>query len=466
MSITPAQENERMLARILGIDEDRAAVQLAQTVSITAGDGEAESFAEELADQLARTVHVVTGAQMANLEVMIGAPPAGRAPKQLFVAITSDAITVSTQRIDGEAPRDLHGIQRVIGACYTASVVLANLIDGVAPAAPADPFVVSFERLGATRDVLATPITLEEAVLAGAGAVGSGFLRAARHLDIRGGLTVADPKVVGGGNPNRCFYFTEADVGKPKAGQLCANAQPDFPNLKLAPYTGTFADIVKARGKVRRVIVGTDSRPARRSIQQELPLEVLDASTTGVSEVVIHSHRQPTGDACLACIYPHVSDELARERDIATGLGVGLTVVTSGALIDAAVARTIKAKHPSVDEAALIGMAFDSLFKQLCAEQALLSASGEQVFAPFAFVSNLAGALLALELARFESGVRFADGMNYLAASPWAAPHGHLRRRRPRLPGCIFCGNPSARDVLASIWPSMPETRSAVAVSG
>jgi hypothetical protein len=57
------------------------------------------------------------------------------------------------------------------------------------------------------------------------------------------------------------------------------------------------------------------------------------------------------------------------------------------------VAGKTAAKHPTLN--ALIG----SLFKQLRAEQALLSSTGAQIFAPFAFVSNLAGTLLALELA-------------------------------------------------------------------
>ncbi|MEI9922775.1 MAG: ThiF family adenylyltransferase [Bradyrhizobium sp.] len=154
--------------------------------------------------------------------------------------------------------------------------------------------------------------------LQGAGAVGNGFLRAARHLDISGTLSIADPKAVGSGNPNRCLYFTEADRDEAKAAALASHAQPDFPALALVPFTGTFHDIVEKQGRVRRVIVGTDSRVARRSIQNDLPFEVLDASTTGISEIIVHSHRQPNRHACLGCIYQHIPDELARARDIAS----------------------------------------------------------------------------------------------------------------------------------------------------
>ena len=433
MTITPAQENERTLARLLGIGEDEASVRLARTFSITAGSGVAALFAAELADLLERTITIADDTGPCDIEVVIDADPARDASKRLFVTLNPDSVSVSSAEPSRIEPgTTLHGIQITIGACYVASAVLARVIDGIEHAPSTDPFVIRYDALGATRSVLETPICLNDTALVGAGGVANGFLRAARHLNIRGELTIIDPKAVGKGNPNRCYYFGGSDVDHAKAERLCANAQKDFQRLKLVPIVGTFAQYVKDKSKVRRAITTVDSRPARRSIQKELPLEILDASTTDVSEVVVHSHRQPTSGACLACIYKHIPDELARERDIASGLGIEVEDVTSGALINEGVAAKILSKHPQLDPTGLVGTAFDSLFKQLCAEQALLSATGAQVFAPFSFVSSLAGALLALELARFESGVRFEDGTNYLFASPWAPPHTRLRRHRAR----------------------------------
>ncbi|UVO28165.1 ThiF family adenylyltransferase [Bradyrhizobium arachidis] len=443
-----------MLARILGIGEDAAATKLAQSFTITAGPAEGSLFGEELHEELERTLTAAPAEGGCDLEIVIHASPARASARQLFVAITADAVTVSRSPLPFENAPPLHGVQRVIGACFAASVAIATLIENIEFASAADPFNIRFDALGATRDVLSVPIRLDDTVLVGAGAVGNGFLRAARHLAIEGELTVADPKAVGGGNPNRCLYFMPGDNGQ-KAETLAARAQPDFPRLSLTPFVGTFADVVRKRGRVKRAIIGADSRSARRSVQADLPLEVIDASTTGAVEVIVHSHRQPNPDACLACIYRHIPDELARAKDIATGLGVELADVTSGNLIDAGVASAIAAKHPGLDEPALVGMAFDSLFKQLCAEQALLSASGEQVLAPFAFISNLAGALLALELARFEAGARFADGKNYLFASPWAPPHPHLRRKRPSIDGCEFCGDATTLAALRVVWPEL-----------
>jgi molybdopterin/thiamine biosynthesis adenylyltransferase len=453
--ITPAQENERMLARVLGVAEDAAAARLSRTFAVTAGPGEAALFAEELTAQLERTICHVPAGDQADLEIVIGTEPSCVAAERLFVTIGTNAVAISRQPGPSGPSTSLHGVQRMIAACYTASVGLAALIIGIEYASPADPFIVRFDALGATRDVLSVPIELDDTVLAGAGAVGNGFLRAARHLTVSGTLTVADPKVVGAGNPNRCLYFTETDVGKPKALALADRAQPDFPALTLSPFIGTFNEIVAQRRRVRRVIVGTDSRIARRSIQNDLPFEVLDASTTGISEIIVHSHRQPNRDACLACIYPHIPDELARARDIAAGLGVELSDVTDNERINARVAKVIASKHQGLHENALIGKAFDSLFKQLCAEQALLTATGEQVLAPFAFVSNLAGALLALELARMKSRTQFADGKNYFFGSPWAPPHGHMRRVRPRLPTCESCGRATTKIALSTVWPEL-----------
>ena len=146
---------------------------------------------------------------------------------------------------------------------------------------------------------------------------------------------------------------------------------------------------------------------------------------------------------------------MARGRRIAEGIAVELSDVISDERIDARLAHIIAAKHKGLHEEALIGKAFESLFRELCGQQAPLIPTGEQILAPFAFVSNLAGALLALELARFDSGRRFEDGKNYLFISPWSPPYSFVRRTRPRLPECGFCARPATPEALESVWPVM-----------
>ena len=226
--ITPAQENERMLARILGIGEDEAAQRLKQRFCVTAGEGEAARFGSELVALLERTITHAPDTDGCDLELVIHAEPRRKARDQLYLRIEPDAVAVSRQPQAQGIAADLHGVQRMIGACYAASVALGVVIDGIAQVSAADPFVIRFDALGATRNVLTTPIRLVDPVLAGAGAVGFGFMRAARYLAISGELKIADPTAVGAGNPNRCLYFPEGDQGPEGRNSLRRALRPVF----------------------------------------------------------------------------------------------------------------------------------------------------------------------------------------------------------------------------------------------
>lgn len=448
MSMNPAKENRLMVAKLLGVDEAVAAELLEARVAIYAAAGECARFATELISQLERTV-VVTDVD-ADVEVVIGVRPTGTASKTIYVSFDEESVTLSDDSIDlaGEFPA-LHGLQVVFGACYAAAFVLGRAVPGL-PSTEGD-FVFSFASIGATRDVLVRPLTIRETALAGAGAVGNGFLRALRHLDVSGKLHVTDPKEIGAGNANRCLFFGAGETGM-KAEVLSRNAQEYFGALKLEPFVGRFCELVAREKRIRRVVVATDSRPVRRSIQNELPLEVVDASTTDVSEIIVHSHRQPTDGACLSCIYKHVPDEDARKRDIAAGLGLAVSDIDPAGLVDDRVAGLIVAAHPSLQRGDVLGRAFDTLFKQLCGEQALLKPGGEQVLAPFAFVSNLAGAYLALELARLDAGIGTS---NYLYLHPWRQPFSKLRRYKGKDQDCEFCGNPGTLEAYKAVWPEI-----------
>lgn len=292
------------------------------------------------------------------------------------------------------------------------------------------------------------PIDLTDAVLVGAGAVAHGFLKALRHLPVKGRLNVLDPKKVGPGNPNRCLYLTDADIGSQKAEALAEHAAGDFLHLKLEAKVAEFKDYARSKGKVPLAIVTVDSRRARRQIQKFVPGRVLDASTTDVRGVVVHSHVQPTAAACLACIYQHVPDEEAREKSIAEGLGISLADVKQG-FIDEAVAGKICQRYPDLDPSQLLGKAFDTLFRELCGAQALQTPEGRQVLTPFAFVSALAGALLAVELIR---QMKDRADTNYWQVDPWRSPLQRLRRRRSRSSDCEFCSRPEAEIVVNDLW--------------
>jgi len=99
---------------------------------------------------------------------------------------------------------------------------------------------------------------------------------------------------------------------------------------------------------------------------------------------------------------------------------------------------------------ALVGQSYDSLFKALCAQAALLSPEGAQVLAPFAFVSVLAGALLAVEFVR-RCGEPAQDHFNYWTVSPWHPFLVGRRRREARRPTCPFCSVPELRSIATKL---------------
>jgi len=447
--INPMQENARMLASLIGVDEDEAAERLDCTVLVTvAADRISQNWAGEVCALLERTVNVAhRPLPECHVELIVGQAEPRASVARVYAAIDADKAAIDLNPVS-TARSEPHPLFSTIAACPTVAAVLVKAISADGLPAVKFPLCIRFSQLGLPVAALHATINLEGAVLIGAGAVGHAFLRALRHVDARGPLPIIDPKKVGGGNPNRCLYLTDADVGSNKAEALAYNAQPDFPAVQLKPIVEEFGSYVKREGVQQTAIVTVDSRRVRRSIQSEVPRRVLDASTTDIRAVVVHSHAQPTLNACLSCIYRHVKDENAREQAIADGLGIDLSMVKES-LISSAAAAKISAFHSGIEVSAIEGMAYDSLFKQLCAEQSLKTPEGRQVLAPFAFVSSLAGALLVVEMLRSNAGL--AD-TNYWQVDPWGEPIGRLRSLRPRVSDCEFCSKPHFLAVVNNLW--------------
>jgi hypothetical protein len=447
---TAAQQNAMMLASLLGVDEADAGERLRRTVLVTAEPGWKSSWASEVADLLGRTVEVgfEQNGIAPDLELLIGAVAPRTAARHLFVDLGATGAAVSMDaagRFDGEP----HGLYAAAAACAAAAAAVHAVINNSALPQVRLPLRLDYAQLGVPEVALDRAIELRHSVMAGAGAVAHGFLRAARHLDVQGELAIVDAKVVQGGVLNRCMYLQEKDVGVDKAVVLAERARADFPRLRLRPHVTDFKSYVRELGRPpETVFVTVDSRHVRRSIQLEVPRRIIDASTTDVRGVVIHSNVLPTGQACLACIYRHVPEEHARERSIAAGLGVDLADLQGGLITEEVALRIVKT-HPSINPKAIIGIAFDSLFRQLCAEQALATPEGRQVLAPFAFVSVWAGVLMAVEMLRSFAGITTT---NYWSIDPWNLPIARGRTLRPRHPECQFCSKPEYEPVVRELW--------------
>jgi hypothetical protein len=452
-------ENAAMLGMALGLGLQAAAEALDFDVAVTAdpSDPTAVELGKELISLLSRTVRKAMLGEAydtAAIEVVIGNAELGSNLPKLFVSIKPDEAVIAANVVP-ERCAEIPHIFCLLVACYTSASVMQSVLQERLPFHVPSPLRISFDEMGIDTRAFKEPVNIGRSYLAGAGAIGNGFLWAARHLNVHGQLDIADDDFVSSGNLNRQIWFTKADINLPKAERLALNAQGYFSNLSLVPRKQRLQELSeKCAGPwLGRTFVAVDSRRARRKIQNEFPGEVFDASTTDIREVVIHYHKQPTGTACLSCIYETDKEEASREQHIADHLGVSLAEVRQER-ISAISAERIAQRMPKLDPVGLVGVAYDTLFKQLCGESELKTLEGRRVVAPFAFVSVMAGTLLALEMVRRIGVGESKKNFNYWRVSPWHPP---LRRRqiiRPAEPECEFCGDPILKSVNAALWKS------------
>lgn len=436
-----------------GIEDERAAEKLGTRVAITVGAGSAcEAIAAYTRQLLERTLQVVDDSPV-DVEVVIGNRTPVHTGLVIGVVIKHDSVTfASTHAASTESGAEVEPPKLLlkIAACYLAGHVIAKSTASDAFEGIPSPFVVSAQNLGFDRADFSRKFVFDgTSVLVGAGGVANGFLWALEDLDVSGRLYVCDPKSVSRSNLNRCLYFAQEDLHASKVEVLAKKALQG--KVELIPYHGEFKTLVTQLGRVRRAYTTVDSRRIRRNVRGELPLEILDASTTDISEVIVFSERQPTSMACLSCIYAHIPEETQREQHIADALGVNLGEVQQS-LISDGVADKLARKHPTLVASQIRGTAFDSLFRQMCGAGTLLTSPAKQVLAPLGFISNLAGCLLALELFRFEGAGTRTDMPNYMALDPWRPPHRRARLSKAAKDDCEFCSRPESHDVLKTVW--------------
>ena len=471
MTLSYRQENAKTLAALLGIEEEEAARQLSLRIAVTF-DPKAEAVRElgtHIIEMLRRTVEYAGPPNDSPfaVEVVIGdRAPATAAPLRVYAGEEgADFVireTAPLTKCDLSIPRPL----LVIAACYVSAAAVRVALGPTFPFRNSGSIVLSWSALFGTHlEQLMRPIDIGEVYLAGAGAVGHGFVYTLRYFDVRGTLYVTDPKTVTAGGLNRCVLFGASDLGHPKATRLCEVAGPMFPSLKLIPIDKELDEARKLRGTdflIEKLVVGVDSRRVRRSLQSALPGTVFDASTTDITEVVLHFNHQPTESACLSCVYPENERERKHEENVAEALGLTVEEVRTG-FISSPLAVKICTKYTDLRPDDLAGRAFDTVYKELCGVSKLKTVGGQQVLAPFSFVSVLAGAYLAVEFV-LRSARSNEEGFNYWRISPWHNPVPQLRQVRPRDPECEFCSRPSLRQVVQLLWGTRREVRSTQAI--
>ncbi len=453
-------ENQRALMLAAGITPEEATLRLENIALLTvaADDTVAVSLAEEIAALLERTLTLVRVPQPTRrcaVEIVVGVAARQSDAPVVGVALDEQGCVIGPD-LAQDALVPVHPLLAVIVACYACSAALHRAVCPDMANPPPEVLRIEYADFSVDLGALTGPVDIGKCYLAGAGAIGNGFLWAARYLDMHGELHIVDDDSVSSGNLQRQVWFDADDIKSPKAKRLVEKAQPAFEHLKLEPRPSRLQDLPERAVDprwLRRLIVAVDSREARRSLQKEFPGEVFDASTTGTREIVLHVNRQLSGLACMGCIYPRDEREISVQESIARHLGIELEDMAPGR-ISAPIAAKIASKYPQLDAAGLEGQAFESLYKSLCSSQQLRSAEGTTVIAPFAFVSVLAGALLLLEMVSSIRSSHPNDRPNDWRISPWHRPLPFKQRRRTRLSSCECCGRAGLRRVAESIWAS------------
>jgi molybdopterin/thiamine biosynthesis adenylyltransferase len=448
-------ENMRALALAAGISSDAAAERLSGYIlcSFNESDEAAVQLFNELCPVLSRTIStsaVLIEASQYLAEVVIGGAHARSSAQVLHVKLRSGGCVISDEPKEGHETQPCHPLLALLAACYVSSKAIHAAVGQGLPNPPPARFELIYEEVVPDPAILHRPVELGHAYLAGAGAIGNGFLWAARHIDLRGNLNVCDDDTVSSGNLQRQVWFDEEDIGQSKAEIVCSKAQALLPGCKLVPRVSRLQELPERSGAwLSRLIVGVDSRRARRELQNEMPAEVFDASTTDIREIVLHYNHVSNGLACLGCLYKADEHEASQDEIIAEHLGVSVEEVKTSR-VSSEVALRIAAKHAHIAPEAIVGLAFDSLYKTLCATGKLHASIGKQVVAPFAFVSVLAGALLLIEMMHRLSATR--DNANEWRISPWREPFRQGRHTRLRFNGCECCGKPILERMRHKLW--------------
>jgi len=449
------RENMRALANALGISEEEAGVKLGFEVKLFYSKeiSGSKQFSQELYSLLSRTVETVTCYE-GEIECFFEINIIGIIEKKLYVHVNDNSFIINTDNSKAHTTdKPSHPLFLLLCACYTSASILKLAVDNI-PFYVKSPMKFNLNEI-INPGLLNKPINLGKAYMAGAGAVGNALLWSFRYLDVHGELHICDDDSVGSGNLNRQLFFDKKNIGKYKAEQLALKAQSHMTNLKLIPRISLLQNLDEAGNSfwLKRLISAVDSRRARRTLQGEFPLEIFDASTTDITEIVTHYHKQPTDTACMACVYSEDDGERSHEMNIAESLGVDINEVKKERIThEMAVVISKRFPDENIDSLVIEGEAYDSLYKALCGQGKLKSVEDGQTLAPFCFVSALAGVMLAIELVKRLADDKTIHSYNLWKISAWHPPYSKMKKTLKRKGNCPACSSQAIQKLIKSKW--------------
>jgi molybdopterin/thiamine biosynthesis adenylyltransferase len=169
-------------------------------------------------------------------------------------------------------------------------------------------------------------ITLGEAHLVGAGAVGNGALwTLARFPEVQGTLHVIDGERVDATNPQRYVLAKYRDEGTWK-GVLAKREFSRFESrVEIHPHHMRWGNYLASHAEpwqIEYAAVALDSARDRIAVQAALPAKVVNAWTQA-GDLGISRHEFLGNGACLACLY--LPDGATKNEDQLVAQAIGLT---------------------------------------------------------------------------------------------------------------------------------------------
>jgi hypothetical protein len=300
------------------------------------------------------------------------------------------------------------------GAAQVLQLVFADTLSHVAPIESCYSSALAYDASSMPLDDpdLPMPSSLD-AALVGVGSVGGAAVYLlARMPFLSGSIALIDDQTLESRNYVRAI-LAEYELAGAEAVkvEVAAVALAHHKSLRCEPEQMTVAEYVALRSPDASLpLIGcaVDSIASRRSIQDLMPLEIVNAACSDVG-VLVSGHRTDDGP-CLYCMYlGQVLDRegiLIRRIARATGLfekQVAFMLVRKAPLDQALLRRIARHRDAEADVdayAAFAGSLLIDLYRQELSygEMRLAGDAGGQVVVASPFVTALAGFLLAAEL--------------------------------------------------------------------
>jgi molybdopterin/thiamine biosynthesis adenylyltransferase len=324
---------------------------------------------------------------------------------------------------------------------------MERVIDNLSPAGPPD----ALPRL-----------EIDSVLQVGAGAVGNASALAfISTQSLAGILAILDPKAVDIKNLNRCYFFTEDDVGSPKVVVVEREARGGAISI-----LGEQVDFDAGRTRKARIILSTvDNNSARHRIQEALPAVVVEGATGGTA-MAVGVHTPGNGRSCLVCRHPDPAVGTTRLEPLSLSAAATLTGLSEEEIAAGRIDGSVNVTDELINRVAQLSVpAAESLRRSrnsghdLCGALGDLRATLGTIVGPneaaIPFVSNLAGVLAAAEAIKHllrASGMDNVPMLDNVIAMDLARDYGRHTRLsfcEPPRSDCSLCQ--ARADIVADV---------------